>query len=547
MSRNLRGLSARKGLDKSLYLETQRAARSLDRRPLAEIAEEFLVGEASLIGASSCYDFPHLERAGKKVLLCEGTACLVSGRQASLRAALSHHFGEAEMGHVTCLGHCHRNDAYLVDQATWSREDLALLGQPGATPPGPKHVPTETLAAPPILLAPIPDIRAYYAPLLGLVGRPGPALEAIRASRLRGRGGAGFPFHLKVEAARSAPGDQKYVVCNADEGDPGAYSDKWLLEERPHAVLAGMMAIGALIGADTGVLYIRGEYPESLAAIRAAIGEWDALGLPGDDQGGALPSFRFQVIAGSGAYVCGEETALLNSIEGLRPEVRVRPPFPTTQGLFGKPTLLSNVETLANLPYILTKGGGAYAAQGLASCTGTKLVSLDGGFNRPGVYEVPMGTPLSRVLDDLGGGTRYPVKAFQIGGPLGGLVPISQVDSLTLDFEAFARAGFMLGHASIIAIPTSLPIAHLLSHLFAFAARESCGKCFPCRIGSRRGQELLEGALHQGRPIDPNLFDDLLDTLEQGSLCGLGGGLPLPIRNALTYFGDELAPLFLAA
>jgi NADH:ubiquinone oxidoreductase subunit F (NADH-binding) len=199
------------------------------------------------------------------------------------------------------------------------------------------------------------------------------------------------------------------------------------------------------------------------------------------------------------------------------------------------------------LPHILTAGGEAYAAQGLASCTGTKLVSLDGGFNRPGVYEVPMGTPLRQVLDGLGGGTRYPVKAFQIGGPLGGLVPIAQVDSLTLDFEAFAAAGFLLGHAGIVAIPERFPLAELLAHLFGFTARESCGKCFPCRIGARRGQELIESAIHQGTRIDPRLFADLLETLELGSLCALGGGLPLPVRNALTYFGDELAPLFLDA
>ena len=253
---------------------------------------------------------------------------------------------------------------------------------------------------------------------------------------------------------------------------------------------------------------------------------------------------RFHIVRGAGAYVCGEETALLNSIEGLRPEVRTRPPYPTSHGLYGQPTLLSNVETLANLPAILTAGGRAYATLGLPACSGTKLVSLDGGFRRPGVYEVEMGTPLRQILDDLGGGTRYPVKAYQIGGPLGGLVPASKVAELTLDFESFAHHGFLLGHAGIVAIPTHFPLAELLAHLFAFAARESCGKCFPCRIGSRRGQELVEGALHQGRRIDPALFDDLLDTLEGGSLCALGGGLPLPVRNALTQFREELAPLF---
>ena len=252
------------------------------------------------------------------------------------------------------------------------------------------------------------------------------------------------------------------------------------------------------------------------------------------------------MVEGSGAYICGEETSLLNSLEGLRPEVRTRPPFPAVCGLFGKPTVLSNVETFANIHYILKEGGAVYASLGTEKSPGTKLVSLDGAFNNPGLLEVRMGTPLRSVIDEMGGGTRYPVKAFQIGGPLGGLVPASKIDDLTLDFESFSREGFLLGHAGIVSIPESFPMISLLEHLFAFTRKESCGKCFPCRLGAARGHEMLTGAAGKRKKIDRQLFEDLLDTMQFGSLCALGGGLPLPVRNAMQYFSAELEGYFTA-
>jgi NADH-quinone oxidoreductase subunit F len=235
---------------------------------------------------------------------------------------------------------------------------------------------------------------------------------------------------------------------------------------------------------------------------------------------------------------------LLNSIEGQRPEVRVRPPYPTQHGLFNKPTVVNNVETLANLPYIMLNGGKKYASIGTAKSTGTKLISLDGFFNRPGIYEVDMGTPLSVVVNDLGQGFRKKVKAMHIGGPLGGLVPIHKTDVLSVDFDTFAKEGFLLGHASVVCIPDEFPIIQYIEHLFQFTAHESCGKCFPCRLGSTRGYELVNKAMNDDYKIDRELFTDLITTMETGSLCALGGGLPLPIRNALQYFGEELKPYF---
>ena len=390
----------------------------------------------------------------------------------------------------------------------------------------------------------IGDLAGYYGIINNYSGDYSGALREIKLSGLRGRGGAGFPFHIKLTAAAKVASDTKYVICNADEGDPGAFSDKWLLEKRPHAMLFGMIMTGLIAGADTGVIYIRGEYPEAVKSVQRAIEEFDIQkpGLSGISGKGL--NFTFHLLTGAGAYICGEETSLINSIEGLRPEVRTRPPFPASYGLFGKPTVLSNVETFSNLRYILNEGGEAYSSLGTETSKGTKLVSLDGAFNKPGIYEVIMGTPLRELFLKLGGGTKYPVKAFQVGGPLGGIVPTDVAMNLTLDFESFSGAGFLLGHAGVVSIPEDFPMIGFLTYLFEFTSRESCGKCFPCRIGAQRGYELLKDAAEKGKKINNGLFQDLLETMQLGSLCALGGGVSLPVFNALKYFSGELGEHF---
>lgn len=539
MSRNLRGLSARKGVAEGLYGEVVRAAghddASVDEK-LISVAGNFMTGHAAVMGASSFYDFLRNDHIEKKAFVCDGTACLTSGRQAEVKRSLLEQYAAHEIGVVTCLGHCHANDAFMVNG------EVRIVGGDGKAP----AMRTSTNADRPALLTPTGDTGEYYSLADRWVSDTAAALKELELSGLRGRGGAGFPYHLKVKSSLEAKAAKKYIVCNADEGDPGAFSDKWLLEERPHSVLFGMLMTGIITGADTGVVYIRGEYPLAVRKTREAVRELEDAGITAGPSGEAAYRFRFHVVEGSGAYICGEETSLLNSLEGLRPEVRTRPPFPAVYGLFGMPTVLSNVETFANIHYILKEGGSVYAALGTEKSPGTKLVSLDGAFNRPGLLEVKMGTAFRTVLDDMGGGTRYPVKAFQVGGPLGGLVPASKVDDLTLDFESFSREGFLLGHAGIVSIPADFPIIKLLEHLFEFTEKESCGKCFPCRIGSVRGHELLAAAAEKGRKIDRQLFDDLLETMQIGSLCALGGGLPLPVINALHWFSDELQEYFTA-
>ncbi len=547
MSKNIRGLSSREASKKNLYdaIVEATTGNGLAAGPHQEVASRYMTGKAAVYGTASFYEFLRGEHREKKIFICDGTACLVSGKQERLRKELLKFFTDQEIGAVTCLGQCHTNNAFLYNNATWSTDDLSQLGEILKRADAMKPVMSSgTNSDTPSMMAPFPGIESYYRPVLALVDSPETAVAEITRASLRGRGGAGFPFHVKLKASGDAAGDKKYVVCNADEGDPGAFSDRWLLEERPHAVLAGMLATGLITGADTGVLYIRGEYPESVTTIKGAIEELQLHGITGVDAGGTGRPFHFTVVEGSGAYICGEETSLLNSAEGLRPEVRTRPPFPAVYGLYGKPTVLSNVETFANIPFILREGGDKWASMGTEKSAGTKLVSLDGAFLRPGIYEVKMGTPLSYLFEEMGGGVRYPVKAWQIGGPLGGIVPATKVNDLTLDFESFASNGFLLGHAGVVSVPSHFAMSEFIKHLFDFTARESCGKCFPCRIGATRGYELIDRATGGQQKISRELLDDLLETMEAGSLCALGGGLPLPVKNALEWFAEELTPLF---
>ncbi len=549
MSRNLTSLSARKGLSENLFerigeLSEKEGAPS--EEGLRQLAEEFLMGPANLYGAASFYDFTRPENKDIKVYACSGSACLLAGTQPALKARLGAFFREEEIGQVCCLGRCHENAAFHYQGRNYSGQDAGKLQDivDGRHTGGQDQYEARAHGRS-LLTRDFPSLDNCRHTLAGILARgPEAALSEAILSGLRGRGGAGFPMAVKMKSCREAPGAEKFVVCNADEGDPGAFSDRYLLEQQPYSVLMGMLLAGYITGAESGVLYIRAEYPEAIVRIGQAIAELEWQGMAGADILGSGFSFRFKAIKARGAYICGEETALLASIEGQRPEVRVRPPYPTQEGLFGKPTLVSNVETLACLYHILRDGGAAFAKIGAKPSAGTKLLSLDSSFARPGVCEVEMGTPLATLVDELGGGFRHPVKALHIGGPLGGLVPVGMIPELTIDFESFARHGFLLGHASVVGIPEGYPMIAYLEHLFEFAAHESCGKCFPCRLGSVRGKELLQKARAGECAISEALFEDLLDTLEKGSLCGLGGGLPLPVRNALQYFQEELKPYF---
>lgn len=542
-NKNIRSLSSRKELDDNLFENIADLSHKNASKPeFQELAKRFMIDDSVIAGTASFYDFTRESNRNKKIHVCSGTACMVANTQNKLHQHVENHFDKEEIGHAACVGRCHTNNAFMYNGNTYSSTNEKELESIIVNKNYQENKYNVGCNTTPILTSKIEDVTAFYKLAEVYKNNPHQVIQEIKTSNLRGRGGAGFPFWFKLDAVISAPLNnlaketQKYIVCNADEGDPGAYSDMYLMENQPHKVLFGMYMAGLTVGANTGVLYIRGEYPDSIRIVGEAISVLKEKNLIGD--------FKFKIIRGQGSYVCGEETALLSSIEGLRPEVRVRPPYPAQYGLYGKPTVLSNVETFANIHWILENGGEAFAALGTKQSTGTKLVSLDSFFNSPGMYEIEMGTPLKTVFEEFGHGLKSEIKAFQIGGPLGGIVPYDKIKDLTLDFESLNQNGFLLGHASVVSIPKDFPMIQFLEHLMEFTADESCGKCYPCRIGSFRGMEMLQKAQHENYKIDRQLFDDLLETLEIGSLCALGGGIPLPVKNALQYFEEELKQYF---
>jgi len=539
-NKNIRSLSSRKELDDNLFENiADLSHKNAPKSAFQKLAKRFMIDDSVVVGTASFYDFTREENRNKKIHVCNGTACMVAKTQSNLHKNLEKHFKKDEIGHAACVGRCHTNNAFMYDSKTFSAnttEEIEQILSIQAQLKRQENKYNIGCNTTPILTSKIENINEFYSLSEKFKENSQLVIQEVKKSNLRGRGGAGFPFWFKLDAVIKETNSQKYIVCNADEGDPGAYSDMYLMEHQPHKVLFGMYMAGLIVGANTGVLYIRGEYPDSIRIVQNAIEELKNKSLIGD--------FKFKIISGQGSYVCGEETALLNSIEGLRPEVSVRPPYPTEYGLFGKPTVLSNVETFANIHWILENGGDAYAKLGTKQSTGTKLVSLDSFFNKPGMYEIEMGTNLHTIFYEYGHGFKTDLKGFQIGGPLGGIVPMHKIADLTLDFESLNTNGFLLGHASVVSIPTRFPMIQFLEHLMEFTADESCGKCYPCRIGSFRGMEMLQKAQKENYKINRQLFDDLLETLEIGSLCALGGGVPLPVKNALLYFEDELKEYF---
>jgi NADH:ubiquinone oxidoreductase subunit F (NADH-binding) len=367
----------------------------------------------------------------------------------------------------------------------------------------------------------------------GWANRPSPEelVQMVKAAEVRGRGGAGFPAGVKWEFAAKAKGEHKVIVANGDEGDPGSYIDKLLMEDNPHLLLEGMALAGHAVGAEHGFILVRSEYPRSKPTLDAAIDEARAAGHLGEH-------FDVEVIEGAGSYVVGEETALLSCLQGLRGTVSARPPFPAERGVHGYPTVVNNVETLCNIPFIARHGADAYRALSPQDATpGTKLVCFNERFERPGTYEVPFGMTMRELCEDVAGGMAdgKAIKALQIGGPLGGILPGSKLATV-FDFDALAAEGCMVGHGGIVAFDEQTDMRAVAKHLLHFGAAESCGKCFPCRIGLARAHDMFAN----GDLVDRVRLEQLLEALELGSLCAHGGGMPAPIRSLLEHFPEEL-------
>ncbi|MFN8174067.1 MAG: NAD(P)H-dependent oxidoreductase subunit E [Solirubrobacteraceae bacterium] len=498
--------------------------------------------EAAVHGVATFYDDLRLPRGRRHVRACTGTACFAATGGAHVEELAGRlgvepggrrADGDVSLAESVCLGFCHSapavRDGDVVDAGPGVVERVVS----GEARPAPAPRVASTLDEP-VLTRP-GDWSGLRRALAELT--PEALLAEVEAAEVRGRGGAGFPAGRKWRLMRESPARERFIVANGDEGDPGSYIDKHLMEANPALLLEGMALAGYATGAREGVVLARSEYPESKPALEAAVAAARAGGLLGADVLGSGFSFEVTVVENAGSYVVGEETALLACIAGLRGTVAARPPYPAQEGLLGRPTAVNNVETLCSIPFVAARGAGAYRNLSPGSTPGSKLVSLNERFARPGLYEVPFGISLRRICEDLGGGLRdgHTVKALQIGGPLAGILPASLLDT-PLDFEPLAAVGCIVGHAGIVAFDETTDMRSVAVHLLRFGADESCGKCFPCRVGLHRAHAMVAA----GGPVDRDRLEALLETLEVASLCGHGSGMPAPIRSLIAHFPEEL-------
>lgn len=497
---------------------------------------------------------------GKEVLDVFGDALMRAGVPATLKERCSSH-------QVGCLGLCARD--VLVEVHTDGLKAVYQYVKPdmvqrivdehivGGTPVG-EWLVDETYEAfyrkqKKIVLADCgridpEDVDAYHAVGGYEAARdvltewtPDDVIEEIKNSGLRGRGGAGFPTGLKWELGRKARGDVKYIVCNADEGDPGAFMDRAVIEGSPHAVIEGMIIGAYALGAHHGYVYIRAEYPLAVERLKLALEKARKRGFLGNRIFGAPFDFDITIKLGAGAFVCGEETALIASIEGRRGMPRPKPPFPVFKGLWQRPTVINNVETLANIPSIIRRGCAWYAKYGTEQSRGTKVFALTGKIRNPGLIEVPMGITLREIIEEIGGGIESgrPLKAVQTGGPSGGCIPASMLD-LNVDYESLARAGSIVGSGGMIVLDADDCMVNMAKYFVQFTQAESCGKCVPCRVGTKRLLETLERITSgHGRSDDLARLEKLCAGVKATSLCGLGQTAPNPILSTIKYFRDE--------
>jgi NADH:ubiquinone oxidoreductase subunit F (NADH-binding) len=493
-------------------------------------------------GVESYYADLHADRHAVRV--CQGLSCQLAGSP-ELQARVGR---ERSCRSVYCLGYCDRSPALLTPDGEAVVGPRAQAWPHSAAGGAASDLRSDVrcVSRAPVVTARIArgDHSAltaaqragvYEALAQALAGVPATVLQALEESGEQGRGGAGFPTGRKWRMCAQAAGTPKYVVANGDEGDPGSFIDRVLLESDPHAVLEGLALCAFAVGASEGIIYIRSEYPLAQLRMQQAIVEAHAAGLLGGSVLGFPFAFDVRLVGGHGSYVCGEETALLNAIEGRRGEVRVRPPYPVECGLSGQPTVVNNIETLVNIPWILRHGAGAYRTLGTATSPGTKVFCLNHGFARPGIVEAEFGLTLRELIEHHGGGARSGerLSAVALGGPMGSVLTPERWD-ISLDYATLARQHIRLGHAGLVAIPESADPAALLAHWLQFMAEESCGKCVPCREGSRRALEMarrLPGlALGEASRLAGDLMT-LLSAVEATSLCGFGQGIPAPART----------------
>jgi len=518
---------------------------------LRTLAAELGVPSYHLYGLATF--FPHFRLEPPPVLdvrVCADMSCRLRGGTALLReletAAATRPSNEVTVTTVSCLGRCDGAPAAAVnDQPYWGLADglrTALVCAVRESAPLPRPPSLTPLSG--LRVDPYQPGDARFAALRRLVesGEAATVLATLRAAQLRGMGGAGFSAAIKWEAVRNAPGDEKYVVCNADESEPGTIKDRGILTSVPHLVVEGMAVAGVLTGASRGIIYIRHEYGPEAEILAQTLEMARREGVLGEHVLGSSHAFDTEIFTSPGGYICGEETALLEVIEGRRAQPRLKPPFPVTSGLYGKPTVINNVETLAHVPAILLKGAEWYLAQGRAGAPGMKFVGVSGHVRHPGVYEIALGTTLREVIDRYAGGMLdgHALKAVAPSGPSSGFLPATLADT-PVEWAALQKAGSMLGSSAVVAIGEGTCMVDMALNVARFFARESCGKCWPCRVGSEKIVQMLE-AVTEGTAAEGGLaaIDDLASTLRLTSICGLGQVVPSPIVSVLRHFPDEV-------
>jgi NADH:ubiquinone oxidoreductase subunit F (NADH-binding)/NADH:ubiquinone oxidoreductase subunit E len=534
--------------------EAKRRRGRLEREDVARVAVELGLPRAHVNGAASFFsDLNETPHGRRRLRVCIGTACLAAtggthmaeaARGLNVEPGTMREDGSVSLEGVDCLGYCYGGPSALDGERPLAGADLVdqIVGRAEQVDP---PIPFACAAREPVVLAGLLGIGpAAWTIWADIVSHPGGRQRVVRevtAANLRGRGGAEFPAARKWVAAAQGPvAEKRYVIANGDEGDPGSYIDRLLLERDPHRVLEGLALAALASGASRGYVYVRSEYPVARDAVRQAVVEARDAGHLGRDVHGSGVDFDVEVFEGAGSYVAGEETSLIRSMEGLRGNAVPRPPYPTDKGLFGAPTAVNNVETLASVPWILANGGTRFAELGKSDSRGTKVICLNERFAHPGAYEVELGTTIRSVVEKLGGGLRdgRELRGLLVGGPLGTFLGPGQLD-VEIGFAAMDRVGVTLGHGGLVAIDGRLPLDDLVDHAWRFAASESCGACVPCRVGTKRGQELAARA--RGRRLDSDedaLQRALFETMRQGSLCSFGRSVPSAVESIMRVWGQ---------
>lgn len=526
----------------------QRQFGYLPPEQLRDLAKKIDVPLYRIHGVASFYPHFRLTPPPKAdVCVCQDMSChLRGGDHLRVRLEESLRGKDAIVRGISCLGRCDRAPAVAINDGIYAgllEAEVELMAREAASG-GELPEPPRTKRGMQCASDPYASPREHYGAVRQLVKSRdwNSALETLKGSGLRGLGGAGFPTESKWQLVRKEPASEKYIVCNADESEPGTFKDRFILTHGPHLVIEGMILAGLITGAQKGVLYLRHEYGEQEEILEEEIRRCEKEGLLGRTVLGTELAFDLEVFVSPGGYICGEESALLEAIEGKRAEPRNKPPFPVTQGLWNKPTVINNVETFANVPSILVRGVDWYKGQGVGGSAGLKFIGVSGDVMRPGVYEVPMGTPISQVIFREAGGIAggKNLKAFAPSGPSSGYLPASMAD-VRLDFKALADAGSMMGSGALVVCGEGTCMLDMALNSTRFFRNESCGKCVPCRVGSQKLVDLLAGWTRgEGSANDLDLIDELSDTLRLTSICGLGQVVPAPISSVLKHFRDEI-------